>query len=296
MIKHILLALILCVCASQANAASRFWVGGTGTWDAATTTNWSATSGGAGGASVPASTDDVYFDGLSGGGTVTVNTTVIVNSIDMSAFTGTLDFSVHNNNVTLAKNSTTGYAFNCSGTSVRGLNMGNGTWTITGRGNNIVSFATTNLTFNANNSTLVATPASAPTNYSGFNLGGLTFRNITLNSGGFNAFARTFLTGGTIGTLTINGGVDFYPNNPITVSTALVVNGTSSNNVATIATLDGGTQTLTLSGTATINWAAIGGITFTGSPVANNSFDLGGNSGITINGPSGGGGGHIIGG
>lgn len=44
--------------------ASRFWVGGTGNWDA-TTTHWSATSGGAGGASVPTSADDVYFTVLS---------------------------------------------------------------------------------------------------------------------------------------------------------------------------------------------------------------------------------------
>jgi hypothetical protein len=52
--------------------ANRFWVGGTGNWDA-TTTHWSATSGGAAGASVPLATDDVYFDTNSGGGTVTVN-------------------------------------------------------------------------------------------------------------------------------------------------------------------------------------------------------------------------------
>jgi hypothetical protein len=55
--------------------ADRFWVGGTGTWDATTTTNWSTTSGGAGGASAPTSADDVYFDANSDAGgafTVTV--------------------------------------------------------------------------------------------------------------------------------------------------------------------------------------------------------------------------------
>lgn len=31
--------------------ANRYWVGGSGTWDNASTTNWSATSGGAAGAS-----------------------------------------------------------------------------------------------------------------------------------------------------------------------------------------------------------------------------------------------------
>jgi len=42
--------------------ASRYWVLGTANWDASTTTNWSASSGGAGGASVPTSSDDVHFD------------------------------------------------------------------------------------------------------------------------------------------------------------------------------------------------------------------------------------------
>jgi len=46
-------------------ATTRYWVGGTGTWDETTTTNWSATSGGVGGASVPTSADAVVFNSLS---------------------------------------------------------------------------------------------------------------------------------------------------------------------------------------------------------------------------------------
>lgn len=42
--------------------ATYYWVGGAGTWDATSTTRWSLTSGGAGGAGVPTSTDDVVFD------------------------------------------------------------------------------------------------------------------------------------------------------------------------------------------------------------------------------------------
>jgi hypothetical protein len=54
--------------------AARFWVGGTGTWSASNTTNWAATSGGAGGASVPGAADDVTFNGSSGsGGTITID-------------------------------------------------------------------------------------------------------------------------------------------------------------------------------------------------------------------------------
>ena len=47
----------------------RFWVG-TGTWDGTNTANWSATSGVGSGASVPTSTDDVYFDASSGNCTI----------------------------------------------------------------------------------------------------------------------------------------------------------------------------------------------------------------------------------
>ena len=54
--------------------ANRYWVGGTGNWDT-TTTHWSATSGGAGGATVPTAADSVFFDANSGSNfTVTINT------------------------------------------------------------------------------------------------------------------------------------------------------------------------------------------------------------------------------
>ena len=45
--------------------AARFWVGGAGTWDATSTVHWSATSGGAAGASAPTSADTATFDTLS---------------------------------------------------------------------------------------------------------------------------------------------------------------------------------------------------------------------------------------
>lgn len=57
--------------------ANRYWVGGTGTWNGTNTTNWSTTSGGASGASVPTSVDDVFFDANSDSGapfTVTQST------------------------------------------------------------------------------------------------------------------------------------------------------------------------------------------------------------------------------
>jgi hypothetical protein len=42
-----------------------YWVGGTGNWTPTNTLNWSLTSGGSGGAGVPAATDDVVFQNIS---------------------------------------------------------------------------------------------------------------------------------------------------------------------------------------------------------------------------------------
>jgi len=58
--------------------ADRYWRGGSGSWN--TTTNWSATSGGAGGASVPTSADNVIFDANSGSGTAHYIVTVTDNA------------------------------------------------------------------------------------------------------------------------------------------------------------------------------------------------------------------------
>lgn len=68
--------------------ASRYWVGGTGTWSTGNTANWSATSGGASGASVPVAGDDVYFDGNSGVGTITLNYSPTIQSFDHTGYAG----------------------------------------------------------------------------------------------------------------------------------------------------------------------------------------------------------------
>ena len=65
----------------------RYWVGGTGNWDASTTTHWSATSGGTGGASVPTAVNSVFFDLNSGSGVVTTTASQSVINIDMTGST-----------------------------------------------------------------------------------------------------------------------------------------------------------------------------------------------------------------
>ena len=56
--------------------ADRYWVGGTGTWSAASTTNWAASSGGSSGASAPTAADNVFFDANSNVGTGAFTVTV----------------------------------------------------------------------------------------------------------------------------------------------------------------------------------------------------------------------------
>jgi hypothetical protein len=68
--------------------ADRFWVGGSGTWDAATTTHWATASGGGGGASAPTSSDDAYFDTNSTSSAVQISGGVCKNLICQSGFTG----------------------------------------------------------------------------------------------------------------------------------------------------------------------------------------------------------------
>lgn len=62
--------------------ANRYWVGTNGNWHSAA--NWSATSGGAGGAGVPTDSDDVYIDGH-GYVFIEAHAAIICNNFNLSA-------------------------------------------------------------------------------------------------------------------------------------------------------------------------------------------------------------------
>jgi hypothetical protein len=166
--------------------AARFWVGGTGNWDATTTTNWSATSGGSGGASVPTLADDVTFDSAS-------NATAYVVTLTATATCGAFSLAgPASGNVTFAGSSTwnvygnfliaaTGVTYTCTstvnfngsgtsqsftittnGSALAGVNigntlLGNNTWTlgsaITVTGNLLVR---SNSIFTTNNFAITA--------------------------------------------------------------------------------------------------------------------------------------------
>jgi hypothetical protein len=259
--------------------ASRFWVGGTGTWDASDTTHWATSSNGAGGASVPGSSDSVTFDANSGGGTVTLGAAYnpAIENLTMGAFTGTLDFSVNNNNISV--NGTTG--FSISGSGVRTLNMGNGTWTIIGTQGSWLCGTTTNLTFNAGSSTIQWSSSNA-TGTRSFDSGGLTYNTVTipaLSASTYNV-AHTILGGPTIATLNVNGPSLVTVGANTTITTLNLLGGSSSKTSFQSNSMTSRTITCT---TVNASNSSFRYITFSGGDfVATNSWNQGNTSGINI--------------
>lgn len=96
--KRILLSVLFSFLVLINFAASRYWVGGHPTnnnWNqtGSGTTNWSTTSGGAAGASVPGASDDVIFDGAgaNGNSNSTVSATITILSLTItSGYTSTI--------------------------------------------------------------------------------------------------------------------------------------------------------------------------------------------------------------
>ena len=123
--------------------ATYYWVGGSGTWNNVSNTNWSASSGGAGGAGVPNNTDTVIFDTNSGtAATVDVtatatclNGTVNKSDINLSlsgspTFAGTLTLTT--GTITLNSYTLTVKVFSSNNTNTRTLAFGTGKIVLTG--------------------------------------------------------------------------------------------------------------------------------------------------------------------
>jgi len=99
--------------------ADRYWVGGNGTWDGTIGTKWSATSGGAGGASIPTASDNVFIN-TAASITVTVVGTRTCLNLDFTGYTGSLTgssspiISVSGTVITFS----TGMSFNVAGPTI----------------------------------------------------------------------------------------------------------------------------------------------------------------------------------
>lgn len=161
--------------------ANRYWVGGTGTWNTTSTTNWSATSGGATGASVPTAADSVFFDQA---GTYTVT---------MTGALLTLDFTVSAGTVTFATGTTPTLAIKGSMSLIAGT-IWNSTGTITFNATTTGKTITTNsviinapITFNGTGGgwSLGSLLTTGATNTTTLVAGTLTLNGFNLNTGIF---------------------------------------------------------------------------------------------------------------
>jgi hypothetical protein len=289
--------------------ADRYWVaGGTGNYNS--TTNWSATSGGASGASFPDVSDNIFFNASSGVGTATINVASQCANLNLTGFLGTLAFT----------NSLT----------VNGLilNFGLGTYTVTGTG--FLIYALANNTFSiTSNGTIwtgnlrIGNLQPTITFVDNFSITGnlelrsagvTTFNGSTLFVGGSLAFltggfiqgttnivfngtgtwSHTFSTGylrnnitiNTAGTLTLGANIG-YGTSTLTYTAGTVVTTGSTLNIATNTTLNTNGITwnnITANGSTAItlgsNLTLIGTLTITNGTL---SFVLGGFSLISIN-------------
>jgi hypothetical protein len=224
--------------------ADRYWVLGTGSWSSTNTVNWSDTSGGLGGFSVPTASDNVFFDANSnvatGAFTVTMaNSPRVCNDFTASGLDGTM---------TLAGSSI--------GLTVSG--------SLTFQATNFTRTYTGTTTFNA-----TTTGKTITTN--GVSLAAVTFDGVggewTLGSA-FTA-TTTFLNAGIFNTSTNNYAVSlssFSSSNSIVrtislnASTVSILISTWNMATSTNATLNAGTSTINLSN-ASATFAG-GGLTY----------------------------------
>lgn len=292
-----------------AHAANRFAVCTTTcTWDSASTAMWSTSTGGATGASVPGASDAVIFDAATcvGGVTCTITADATISgstyqSITAGACTASttgcvLNFNTNNPNMTF----TSSVSF--SGAGTRTINMGSGTWTLSGTTFNPAEFdctTTTGLTATFQNASIVYSGNSV---LRAFNGGGQTYGSLTINNNSTKGMI-SFSGANTHASITVGSGntLLFPQGTTTTISGALNTTGTSS--APSGAQSSGPTTnaaTLSVGSASAWDWVSVLRITKAGagSIAATNALDLGGNTLTSISAPSGGGsgGGRIIGG
>ena len=249
--------------------SGRYWISGNGVWDTTTTSNWSFSSGGTGGAPVPTLQDNVYFDQSS---TVNISQTGALTCFDLNVTAGAYSF-----------NTGSSPSMSIAGS----LNLSSGTlWTST----NIVNFTstaqtrtiTTNgvnfqapFTFNgvggywSLNSALTIAPAVS---------GAITLTNGTFDLNGYTATlsAGSFAIGVGTKNLTFNGGTlaigssgtaAFSNSNPTNfTTTAGTGTGTISLTSASAKTFVGAGSTFA----CTLNQGGAGTLSITGANTFNN--------------------------
>jgi hypothetical protein len=276
--------------------AARFWVGGTGNWDSTNTANWSATSGGAGGASVPTSVDTPQFDGNSGTGTVTfTNSGVTVGAVTFAstatgitldlgaAFTCSSVFTLGAGTLNTNNYNFTASSISSSSSNTRSISLGSSTVSLSGT-SPVIFTTSTNLTFNAGTSQINATTGSPA-----FAGGGLTFYNVTFTS--TNLGTPSITGANTFNNLTFTGRTSVGIGK-ISIAANQTVSGTLTFNAGGNATMRLMAQSNSLWLQRTISAASVVAtdtdfrdiaITGAGAPASGTRLgDCKGNSGITF--------------
>lgn len=140
--------------------ATRYWVGGSGTWDALNILNWSATSGGVAGASAPVSADTVIFDTNSGSGTCTTASGATCSIATLNS--STLDLAL-GANLTM-----TGLFTLTQGTLGLGSSiLSVGRFASSNSNTRVIAFGTGNITLTGNASTVWDTSTATNFTYTG---------------------------------------------------------------------------------------------------------------------------------
>jgi hypothetical protein len=208
---------------------TRYWVGGSGTWNATSTTNWAATSGGAGGQSVPGAEDTVIIDSASGSPSITLSGNLFCKSLTTTGATCT--FAVGSSgtlsvfgNITLSATTT------WSATSL--LLIIEAASTITSNGVTINSSITGNQSITLGSNLTLGTTSTFT-----FTAGTLSLSTFTLSTGLFSSIAGTRVFAfGTGNIRTTGSGTAFN-----VIGTNLTYTGTPtvniSNNSATATTV-----------------------------------------------------------
>lgn len=235
-------------------AANRYWIGNGSNKNWNTTSNWSATSGGSGGASVPGASDDVFFDN---GGTGQLILDVNISMKVLTVATGYTD-TIKQNGKTI---STTGWSF--SGGTFQG-----NTAPVTILGNCTIAGGTFI-------STAAALIVSGTFNHSGGSF---------LHNNGIVRFSGT----ASPSAQSISGSTNFYDLllQPSTANTVYTFDASSVFNVSHLLTESGAYIITINSGTINVQ----GDVTQLGTspnPVATGTIQFNGNSNQTINGATG---------
>jgi hypothetical protein len=222
----------------------RYWVGGSGTWDTITGTNWSRTSGGTGNEFPPIATDPVFFDGNSGSGTVTLSgalTSLSLNTTGSSFTFGGTGTSTISGNLTLSNttvwNATGAITFNANttvntnGVVVNSANIILSTAnTLTLSGNLTLgasnNFTHSNGTVNLNNSILTA---------NSFNTSTANTRQIQFGTGSINLVGNgnTIWNGAVATGFSATGSSNVNFTYAGAVGTRTIVHGTTGGSITT---------------------------------------------------------------